>query len=1379
MQMTHTWCIPAPFPAWRGIPLLHGVRVMGLHKLAAGSGYTYLTRQVAAGDDTNRGYSSLGAYYEQKGESPGVWMGSGIASLPVRHGVVYELPVFAAGGRVSERQMVALFGEGRHPDADIIERDLGAQGVHGRRYHRATLLGREFRTYEGTSDFQQRLAHAYREHNETLDRPATTAIDAPTRASFRSRLAREMFLEQHGRAPADERELSGFLARCSRPAASTVAGYDLTFSPVKSVSALWAIAPREVSDLIAETHHNAVADTISWLEKHACYTRRGNGGPAQVETSGFVAAAFTHRDSRAGDPDLHTHVAVSNKVCALDGTWLALDGRALFKNKVAASERYNTRLEALLTERLGVRFADRATSDGKRPVREIVGLDAHLLRYWSSRRAEIEPVLARLRTQFQADHGRPPTSVEGQDLAQQATLTTREGKHAPRALADQRRTWRADAATLLGSERAIDRVVRDALTPAITHAQPPLDVDALARRVLATLEHDRATWQINHVRAETERQVRCHDAVPDFRADQLDHIVETVVEQVLSPALSVSLTARSQLDEPAILRRTDGTSVYEIAGAARYSSPAILDAERRVLDLAARQDGRRIDPPAVALALLKLSANGLTLGEDQAAMVRELACSGARVQLALAPAGTGKTVAMRALAQAWTLQGGTVIGLAPSAGTARILRSELAEHAVAADTLAKLVDAITTGRAVPDWAARIGPDTLVVIDEAGMAGTRDLAAAIDHMTARGASVRLVGDNQQLAAIGAGGLLRDLERTHGAATLHTVRRFTLPDGRPNHVEAAASLALRDGDPTALAYYTDHGRIHVGDATTAGQQAYQAWAADRAAGLDSVLLAPTRDQVRELNLRARQDRLAASNTSPGREVTLGDGTSASAGDTIVTRHNDRRLTTSATDWVTNGDRWTITRVHADGSLDISHTHARRRTTLPAGYVAEHVQLGYAATVHAAQGLTVDTAHTVATGHENRNVLYVGLTRGRRANHLYLDITTGIDPDDVTHADAAHPSTAVETLTRVLARDDAVTSATSEQHAAHDPALLLGKQVAQYLDALDVAGQSLVGPDNLARLTARAEQIVPGVTDCDAWPALQSQLIRIGLDGTDPYAALHRAAVRQDLENADDQAAVLIWRLEPQLRQDSSVVSALPAVPHNLDADDYWHRYFDRRRELIATHADDLRSDVAQWTPASAPSWAANIIDRDRGLIIDRDRGLTADLAVWRAGHAVPDTDARPSGPRRTDYAGSQAQRHLDRRIETLLGSADTATTRWHDWATAVAARITTDPAWPQTAAGLNAAERAGLNRTALTHIATHQPLPDEQPASTLYWRLIAATKAAADDTSQLPSTSKPIERHQASHEKAVVPAPPPTIDYARAFGNAPRNGPSRSR
>lgn len=138
-------------------------------------------------------------------------MGSGIASCGVTVLKIFEIPVLEAGGRVDERQMIALFGEGRHPNAHIIERDLAAQGVRGRRFHRATLLGREFRTYEGTSDFQQRLAVIYRAHNGKHQRPAHAAIEPAIRAAFRSKLAREMFAEQHGRPPADERELSGFL----------------------------------------------------------------------------------------------------------------------------------------------------------------------------------------------------------------------------------------------------------------------------------------------------------------------------------------------------------------------------------------------------------------------------------------------------------------------------------------------------------------------------------------------------------------------------------------------------------------------------------------------------------------------------------------------------------------------------------------------------------------------------------------------------------------------------------------------------------------------------------------------------------------------------------------------------------------------------------------------------------------------------------------------------------------------------------------------------------------------------------------------------------------------------------------------------------------
>ena len=173
-------------------------------------------------------------------------------------------------------------------------------------------------------------------------------------------MAREFFRTEHGRDPIDAREIAATIAKQSRPRTQTVAGYDLTFSPVKSVSTLWAVADPHVAAQIELSHQAAVQDALNFIERHALFTRQGRNGIRQVNIRGLVATAFTHRDSRAGDPDLHTHVAVANKVQTLDGRWLSIDGRVLFK-ATAASETYNTALEHHLHDRLGVRFADRPT----------------------------------------------------------------------------------------------------------------------------------------------------------------------------------------------------------------------------------------------------------------------------------------------------------------------------------------------------------------------------------------------------------------------------------------------------------------------------------------------------------------------------------------------------------------------------------------------------------------------------------------------------------------------------------------------------------------------------------------------------------------------------------------------------------------------------------------------------------------------------------------------------------------------------------------------------------------------------------------------------------------------------------------------------------
>jgi len=1321
---------------------------MSLHKLSAGDGYTYLTRQVAAGDDTHRGYGTLAAYYEQKGESPGVWLGSGLDSL---HGSV---PEFLVSGAVAEAQMTALFGEGRHPNADVIERRLQREGVYGRALDRATKLGHSYHLYE-PSEFQTALAARYREHNTAQGERPNGAIPAHERARVRTELAREWFRSEHGRDPLDAREFTGYLTGVSRPAPVPVAGYDLTFSPVKSVSVLWAIAPRELAETIAACHDEAVRDTIRWVEKHAAYTRRGTNGIAQVDTTGLIAAAFTHRDSRAGDPDLHTHVAVSNKVHTPDGRWLSLDGRALYRNKVAASEHYNTRLEALLTERIGVRFADRGdAADGKREIREIVGIDHALLRRWSSRRGDIEAELAVLARRFQDQHGRPPSVVERQDLAQQATLSTREAKHAPRSEAEQRRTWRADAGEVLGGAAQVDELVRRAIgyAPAPTSA---VDVEALARRVIATVQASRATWQEHHVRAEAERACRRLAAVPDF-------LVHAVTARALSPANSVLLTVRPIIDEPPELRRADGSSVYEVAGSRRYTSAAILDAERRILGEVACQDFRIVKRESVDMALLEAVANGVRLCPDQAEMVRQLATSGARVQLALAPAGSGKTVTLRTLADAWAADGSTVIGLAPTAAAARVLGNELGNSVIATDTLAKLGHALTTGRAVPDWVDAIGPGSLVVVDEAGMAGTLELATVIEFAAARGASVRLVGDDRQLAAVGAGGVLRDIDRTYAAVTLSEVRRFTAADGSMNHAEAAASLAVRRGEAAGLGYYLDHGRIHVGDDTTTADEAFAAWLADRAAGLDALLVASTNEQVRGLNLRAQASRLAVAAVPAERRVTLADGTTVGDGDAIITRLNDRRLTLSATDWVANGDRWTVTSVRPDGALEVRHAESRRRVTLPADYVTQHVQLGYACTVHAAQGQTVDASHTVLTGTESRQLLYVALTRGRHANHLYLDVSVSGD-DAVLHADAIRPPTAIEVLTRVVERDDSAVSASSTRREERDPVPLLRKACAEYIDALGVAAESALGPEGFAQIEARAAATVPGITDCPAWPALNTQLQRLALNGVDAYRVLRDEAMFVRRDCTGDVASILASRLEANQRE-TGPLPWLPPVPRQLAEDDFWGRYFDRRHELIQRHGSAVRADATSWTPETAPAWAVPMLS---------DSCLTRDLAIWRAARAVPDTDLRQTGPPANDRAGGYVQRRLDRRVVEAGGLTTTLEPSVAQFAEAIHPGITADPQWPILARQIAAVDQAGIDRAELRRIATGRPVPIEQPAAALAYRLIDATGDRSTPTAAEPTKPAAPRRY----DPAPLPNPPMNHPRLDSLGPASRPGPRR--
>jgi conjugative relaxase-like TrwC/TraI family protein len=1315
--------------------------MMGIHKLTAGDGYLYLIRQTAAHDAEQRGRASLGDYYSEKGESPGRWMGAGLPGLSDPPSRTWVTDVEEAmwridsGSAVTEDQMKAIYGLGLHPNAGkIAEHLIANMGTPKAAAKEAVSLGRPFVINDASTELQRRLAVAYRDHNLSESLSWNAPIDDTLRAKMRTSIARELFAETYDRPPLDDRELTGFIATQTRDQTTSTAGYDFTFSPVKSFSVLWALAPRDLAKTLEDIHDQAVADTLDYIENNMAFTRMGAQGVAQLDVDGFIAAGFTHRDSRAGDPDLHTHLAVSNKVRARghDGIyrWLALDGRPLFKGTVAASEFYNSRIEALSVERAGLHFAETPPAErGKRPVREIVGVPMELNEGFSSRRVMIKSRYTELAKAFQADHGREPTTVEAIALHQRATLDTRTAKHEPRSLAEQRQQWRTQAVEILGSPQALSDMLMGARTPGRRQAADITDewIAEQGAAVVATVAEARSSWQRNHIYAEALRVARAAGWATDH------DVVEAITAAALGEPNSVehARVADTDLAEPAALRRRDGASVYSTHGTQLFTSQGILSAEKRVLHAAGQTDGRRLDAELIEMALLAEKAErGRTLNADQEAMVREMACSGSRFQLALAPAGTGKTTAMSVLARAWEESGGTVLGLSPSANAAQVLRDDIK---ATTDTIDKFIWLRRHPDATDDparaWFDKIDENTLIIIDEAGKAGTLQLDEVNTIAAARGASVRAIGDDKQLASISAGGILRDIERTYGALNLTEVVRFT------SRAQAQAGLALRDGDPAGLAFYADAGRIHVGSGDTIIDAAYRRWAADTAAGRDSAMLAPTNEIVSQLNERARADRLDAVAANPAtaaavRETTLADGLRASAGDIVATRRNKRALRLAGgRDFVRNGQRWRVETVKNDGSLAVSRIDTGQKVTLPAWYVNAYTTLGYASTIDASQGMTIGsrsstgTCHVIGSESLSRQQLYVAMTRATDESHVYLE-TAETDAHNVLTPKATHPNTAIDVMQRVLAHDGAQVSATTEADTAVDPLTRLGMAARMYTHSVGALAENALGPDRMAAIDAAADQTYTGLTRMPAWPVLRMHLATIAVSGDNPIDRLREAVAHRELSTAADPAAVLDWRLDSSGAHSARTgpLRWLPDLPTGLLDNNPDHApYLHARHDLVTSLAAAIRDSATHWDASSAPPWA-------RPLLAASPQ-LRAEIAVFRAAHEVSPADTRLTGPDQYAVRDRAIQTMLEDTATAAIGRTTPETARFERLVDTVDTRVRRDPYWPQLAAHLAQVARTDINLSQLLgDVAAEGPLPDQMPGAALWWRLAGRLQPA---------------------------------------------------
>lgn len=1026
--------------------------------MSAGDGYKYLLRTVAAGDGDRSLSTPLTRYYNADGTPPGRWMGTGIAVLG--SGQLKE------GDEVTEAQLQLLIGMGRDPLT-------GAP------------LGRAYPQYKAKTE-------------RVADRVA--ALDPGLSATSRGRAVAAIEAEE-----------------AERGTRRAVAGYDYTFSIPKSASVLWGVADAGTQSLIVDAHHAAVAEVVAFMEREVAVTRAGatpgDGAVAHVEVRGLIATAYDHYDSRAGDPHLHTHVVISNKVqTVLDNKWRSLDSRPMHAATVALSELHEAVFADHLTRLFGVEWEARDRGRDRNPAWAIAQVPQELVTEFSSRSRHIDEEKDRLVAEYAAKHGRQPSSTTIIKLRAQATLATRPEKQI-HSLAELTAQWRERAGTILGADATSwARQVTTNEDPLLLRADDvPLDViHRLGQSVVGAVGEKRSTWRRWNLTAEAVRQTMGYQFASTRDREAIVGLVVDAAETV-----SLRLTPPDLASSPAVFRRSDESSVFRPKNSTVFSSGELLEAEGRLLQLARATAGPTVSLATVERILQKPDREGRILAQDQTSALTAIAVSGKTVDLLVGPAGAGKTTAMSALRRAWEKEHGqgSVVGLAPSSSAAQVLADDLG---IATENTAKWWQThLQTGETFQ-------AGQLVIIDEASLAGTLSLDRITQLAATAGAKVLLVGDFAQLQAVDAGGAFGLLAHDRDdVAELVDVHRFA------HEWEKRASLDLRHGHTEVIDTYADHGRIVEGDTEAMIDAAYAAWRADLIAGRAAVLVADSNESVTALNNRARTDLILDGTVRGARESELHDGTHAASGDIVITRRNDRRLRAGRS-WVRNGDRWKVADVRSDGSMLVRREGRSRGSAvlLPAAYVAEHVELGYAVTSFRAQGLTTDTAHVLVDSAMTRETFYVAMTRGRTANVAYV----AVDKPDSSHA-GPHPgdnseATGRSVLYGVLQHVGAELSAHETMAAEQESWGTIAQLAAEY-ETIAAAAQrdrwaSLVRTSGL-----NAEQ-ADEVIDSDAFGPLTAELRRAEANHHDLEVLLPRLVHARGFGDADDIAAVLRHRV-----------------------------------------------------------------------------------------------------------------------------------------------------------------------------------------------------------------------------------------------------------
>jgi conjugative relaxase-like TrwC/TraI family protein len=747
-----------------------------------------------------------------------------------------------------------------------------------------------------------------------------------------------------GQHPATGEALARFPGR-------EIAGYDLTFRAPKSVSLLALLGDPDTARTVTAAHEAAVDAAFSYIERNAARSRTGKNGVHQVEVQGLVAASFRHRTSRAGDPHLHTHVLVANMAQGPDDVWRTLDGRWLYLHAKTAGYLYEAHLRDELTRRLGVEW-----EPVKNGIADVAGIDRTVIDHFSDRRRQIEEHLDEI-------------GFRSARAAELAALETRQAKDTTIDVGSMRQVWESKAAEIgfdpASLAEVLDRVPRSfpvSVPGSVPVSVPTPGQDQVAEQLLGPngLTARASTFDRRDVLRAIAERMPAGATVAQIEAMADDLLTHPEVIPLMMSATGTGLLGSD------VIRRADGTVIAAAATPEpRWSTLELIGLEQDLVDRSTARagDGSGVVPDQI---LTRVLATRPTLEPEQAEMVTRLTRSGNGIDVVSAAAGTGKTYTLDAARDAWQAAGYRVVGAAQAGIAAQELQSSAG---IESSTLAMLRIDLDTGR------TELGARTVLVIDEAGMAGTRTLAPILAAADRAGAKVVLVGDPRQLPEIDAGGVLTGLSDRLGPIELTHNRR------QRQQWERDALAELRAGDiDVALTAYADNGRIVTGTNALEVRQAIVAdWWAYRLAGDTTTMTAFRRDDVDDLNGRARAY-LTRAGQLHGPVLEINDRP-YQVGDQIVCLRNNRRL------GIHNGTRATITNIDPDHHAITIETN-RGEVRLPGEYVdGGHIAHGYATTIHKTQGATVDRGLLLGTDELFRERGYVGMSRGRLSNHLYL--------------------------------------------------------------------------------------------------------------------------------------------------------------------------------------------------------------------------------------------------------------------------------------------------------------------------------------------------------------------------------------------------------